>query len=108
MIGRRVANCVFCDDVRQEVGNKLSLMGVYSTEILFPMAPPIIYPKFAVVVWIISEVSDVPKKFSIRILVPPEGTEIGRIEAEGEPLFVTPPDKLAKYATIRMVIPMAN
>lgn len=106
----RVASCIFCDDIRAEVGNKLSLMGIYGTDILFPMAPPIMFPKFGIVVWIISDIGDIPSKFSIRILGPPDRSEIAKVEAEGEPLFTnTPkPDEFSKHATIRMIIPIAN
>lgn len=34
----RINNCILCDDIRSEVGNKKSLMGVYSKEIAFAVA----------------------------------------------------------------------
>ena len=108
MANPRVAACIFCDDVRAEVGNKLSLMGIYATDILFPMAPPVAYPKFVAVVWIISDIGDVPKKFSVRILAPPDRLELVKVEAEGEPLFTIEPDEFSKHATVRLIIPMMN
>ena len=33
-----INNCILCDDIRSEVGNKKSLMGVYSKEIAFAVA----------------------------------------------------------------------
>ena len=36
---------VFCDDIRQEVGNKLSLMGVYFGDLYFPTPFPNSLPK---------------------------------------------------------------
>ncbi|WP_225031778.1 hypothetical protein [Paraburkholderia sp. XV] len=35
----RVAYSHFCDDVRPELGNKLSVMGIYSGELFVPVAP---------------------------------------------------------------------
>lgn len=34
----RINNFILCDDIRTEVGNKKSLMGVYSKEITFSVA----------------------------------------------------------------------
>ncbi|MBB2930992.1 DUF6941 family protein [Paraburkholderia silvatlantica] len=47
----RVAYCHFCDDVRLEVGNKSSLMGVYGGDLQVPSFPYVL-PKFAVVTFI--------------------------------------------------------
>ena len=35
----RHAYCSFCDDVRLEAGNKLSIMGIYGGELVVPVAP---------------------------------------------------------------------
>jgi len=35
----RFLSTVFCDDVRQEVGNKLSFMGVYGPQLVVPAFP---------------------------------------------------------------------
>ena len=35
----RTLQTIWCDDVRMEVGNKMSLMGIYSTELLVPTFP---------------------------------------------------------------------
>ena len=42
---------VICDDVREEVGNKLSLIGLYRREIKFK-AIPVVIPKIAFVVFL--------------------------------------------------------
>ena len=34
--------CIFCDDVRQEIGGKLSFMGVYDDKMLVPSFPSIV------------------------------------------------------------------
>jgi len=48
---KRVAYCHFCDDVRVEIGNKTSLMGIYGGELLVP-AMPTMLPKLAVVIFV--------------------------------------------------------
>ena len=35
----RTFHTIWCDDVRMELGNKMSLMGVYSSELLVPTFP---------------------------------------------------------------------
>ena len=44
MTGQRTVIAQFCDDVRQEIGNKFSLMGCYGTDLYVP-AFPITLPK---------------------------------------------------------------
>ena len=44
MTASRIVIAQFCDDVRQEVGNKFSLMGCYGTDLFVP-AFPITLPK---------------------------------------------------------------
>lgn len=49
--GRTARRCdaIYCDDVRQEAGNKLSYMGVYSTDMYVSKLPALL-PKFCVVI----------------------------------------------------------
>jgi hypothetical protein len=99
--------CLFCDDVRLEVGNKPSFMGVYAADLLFTAAPPIVLQKLAVIVWIISDRDNPPKRFTIRILMPPNRQEIARMDAEG-PTFAEQPDELSKCAFVRALIQLMN
>jgi hypothetical protein len=43
---------LFSDDIRQELGGKLSVMGIYQADMIYPEATtfPIIVPKFAILV----------------------------------------------------------
>lgn len=43
----RYVICDFCDDVRQEIGNKISLMGLYSSDMIFESFP-VVLPKFCI------------------------------------------------------------
>lgn len=46
----RYAYCHFCDDIRHEVGNKMSLMGIYNGELHVPILP-ISLPKLSIAVF---------------------------------------------------------
>jgi hypothetical protein len=83
----RVGHCVFCDDIRMEIGNKMSLMGVYSGVILFSGPPPAVMPKFGIVTWIISDRDDVPTKLAISIIAP-DGTELAKMEQNDAQLLI--------------------
>ena len=76
----RVATCFFFEDVRQEVGNKFSLMGVFQSDsIITPIKPPVAFPKFGLGIWLFSDIGDEPSDFTIRLLGPPNRTELVRI-----------------------------
>lgn len=43
---------IFCDDIRQEIGGKRSIMGMYDAEMSFTDNPPYILPTFcALITW---------------------------------------------------------
>jgi hypothetical protein len=109
----RTAFCLFCDDVRMEVGNKPSYMGVYAGgELQFPADLPadlpILLPKFAIVIWILSAVDDTPQRLTVRVYTPPGRTEIIQFEA---PLDATPyaqvyPD--SDRVSLNLTLPITN
>jgi hypothetical protein len=41
---------LFCDDIRMEVGGKISVMGVYQADMILPQEPPFTLAKFAILV----------------------------------------------------------
>lgn len=104
MAAPRVANCIFCDDIRLEMGGKFSLMGVYGSDMIFPAAPPVLLGKWGIVVWLISDVDDVPQKMSVSVLAPPDKTEIAAKDFDQMP----PPEHQegATKMNIRLVLPM--
>jgi hypothetical protein len=73
---------IVCDDVRQEVGNKVTVVGVYSDEILIPAPPswPVILPKLGVFLRIKPFEDFVPKNFEVRFLH--DGKQIGLATGE--------------------------
>jgi hypothetical protein len=88
MASPRVAHCVFCDDIRQEIGNKISLMGIYSGEMIFPVKPPVVLPKFGIVAWVIADIDDPIQTISVSLNVPPNLTEI--LRTESGPIVMVP------------------
>ena len=66
-------NTVLCDDVRNEVGNKLSLIGVYTKDIVFNEIPAI-YSKLCFVI-IIKELKELFTDVKL-ILKSPESSNL--------------------------------
>jgi hypothetical protein len=87
----RVAMCLFCDDIRAEVGNKISLMGIYGGDLIINTAPqPTLITHFGVVIYVISDVSDVPRKISVTVHVPPDRVEIAKLDMGDMPALQNP------------------
>ena len=61
---------ILCDDVRNEVGNKLSLMGVYQQDILVHQFPTVLRSISLVVFF--TELKKPISNFDIRLLLPKE------------------------------------
>ncbi len=95
----RIATSIFCDDIRQEIGNKLSLMGIYAEEIIFP-APPPAPLHICAVVWVTSDIDDPPQQLVIRVQLQPEGTELLRIIAGRPTMAATPPANATRMTVI--------
>jgi len=64
---RRQISTIFCDDIRQEVGGKLSLMGVYSG-VMFLQALPATLPKLCVSLTALTSTECPFQKISFKIL----------------------------------------
>ncbi len=56
---RRYIHGVFCEDVREEVGGTISLIGVFQTPAVNPSSPyPVMFPKLAIVFWVVCPISE--------------------------------------------------
>lgn len=66
MTDRRI-EVVYCDDIRAEVGNKHSLIGVYTGD-LFISTMPVVLPKLCAWVNVITPVSSPFSELRIRVL----------------------------------------
>lgn len=80
----RYAYTMFFDDVRQEIGNKLSFMGWYPTDLVVPGSPlagvPMILPRFVICTWLVCAWGDNPEWVTVRVYGPPGKTEIAKKE----------------------------
>jgi hypothetical protein len=75
-----MAFCQFCDDVRMEIGNKPSFMGLYSGQMVFPEQPlegtPVIIPRLVIIPWLFTAREDPPQKLNVILYGPPGKTII--------------------------------
>lgn len=103
----RVAHCVFCDDIRFEMGNKISLMGIYTGVLNVDQSFPLALPKFGVVVWVISDFDDFPANM-ITTIVLPGGHELVRLESPTS-MAPVPPElqEGAQKAILSQAIPLS-
>lgn len=62
----RYLHTIYCDDVRLEVGNKQSLMGMYFGDLFVPEFP-ITLPKLCIVVNLVTPVDKPLKELTIRV-----------------------------------------
>lgn len=62
----RHVEVIYCDDIRNEIGGKISLMGIYAGDMIVPSIP-LILPKLCIVITVITESSDPFQKLSARI-----------------------------------------
>ncbi len=64
-MNERRLDAIFCDDIRQEVGNKRSYMGVYTGDLVVSSPLPVIMSKLAIVVSVRTLIVDPFKKLEI-------------------------------------------
>lgn len=63
----RYLHAIYCDDIRYEMGNKQSLMGIYTSDLWIPEAPAIL-PKLCVIANIATPLDKPFTKLIIRIM----------------------------------------
>jgi len=108
---------IFCDDIREEVGNKLSFMGVYSADMTVPVVP-IILNKLCIVVRAITENSDPFESLKVSVFQGDDRIELittgqialpdANLDSNKSPLqviqltFMLSPFQIDKETTIRV------
>ena len=70
----RHVEVTYCDDIRQETGNKVSLMGVYSTDL--NVTAPVMLARLCIAVKVVTDISDPFTSVSIRVLQGEDHVEI--------------------------------
>lgn len=63
----RYVHTIWCDDIRQEVGNKPSFMGVYSDGIVLPSLPVVI-PRLCVYSWIATPIEKPFHSLALKVI----------------------------------------
>ncbi len=78
----RVLTAIFCDDIRHEVGNKMSFMGCYQNELFVPTAP-IALAKLCVYVTLLTPIARPVRSLRFRVLMD-DDKELARVEIPDE------------------------
>ena len=84
---------ILCDDVREEKSNKLTLVGVYSKDIVFKEIPSI-YPKLCLVIFV-EGIKDLFANVKVILKVP---------ESEDIVIIMKPPQKISLNNNINLVL----
>lgn len=66
MTSRYIYN-IWCDDVRHEIGNKPSFMGVYTGKMVLPRTPMIV-PKICVFIWAVTDKENPFTSLTVKLL----------------------------------------
>lgn len=80
----RLLTAIFCDDIRPELGNKLSFMGCYQSELVVQMTP-VALPKLCVFASILTP-KERPFKSLVLRVVQDDNVELARIDIPEESL----------------------
>lgn len=99
----RFVHAIFCDDIRQETGNKVSFMGCYQGELFVPLMP-LALPKLCVYVTISTLVARPLKALTIR--VDQRETKLVTIEIPSEDLarLAPPPQEDATRILVNAIV----
>lgn len=66
---------IYCDDIREEVGGKTTLVGTYGGEMTIFGSPPVKLAKFCVLIFIRLDPADIPPEIIVRVLRLERGDE---------------------------------
>jgi hypothetical protein len=64
----RYLDVIYCDDIRNEVGNKFSYIGIYTRELNIPSVP-LLLPKLCIVVKVVSDINDPIESVVVRVVI---------------------------------------
>lgn len=104
MIEGRFLHVMFCDDIRQELRNKYSLVGCYGPDLLVQELP-VVLPKLCMLVEAVTPVAHPFKRLTLRILLSEDLVEESEIE-----MNLTPPpglDPAIHLQTTRFMVILA-
>jgi hypothetical protein len=79
----RFGYSIFCDDIRNEPGEKLSFVGCYNGVIFVPPTFPLVLPRFCIHIHIVSPATEPYESIAVRCYAPCEDAPI--VEEPVEP-----------------------
>jgi hypothetical protein len=77
-VNDRFVHTLWCDDIRQEVGNKTSFMGVYTGGLVLPSLPALL-PRLGIWTWVTTSIDQPFKTLSMQI-VRDDGSKLADLE----------------------------
>jgi hypothetical protein len=96
----RILTAIFCDDIRHEVGNKMSFMGCYQGELFVPAVPTGL-SKLCIFATALTPIERPFKSLTFRIVMD-DNVELARLEIPTE-AFSAMPDVVDETATRKSV-----
>lgn len=84
----RYVHTIWCDDIRQEIGNKPSLMGVFTGGILLPAVPGAL-SRLGVYTWVVSPIDKPIESLQLQV-IRDDGLVLAEIKQEGPPHSALP------------------
>jgi hypothetical protein len=84
----RILTAIFCDDIRHEVGNKMSFMGCYQSELFVPTTPTGL-AKLCIFATAMTPVARPFKSLTFRVMLD-EQTELARLDVPSDGLSNAP------------------
>jgi Family of unknown function (DUF6941) len=100
----RLADFIVCEDIRFEIGNKVTLVGIYGEEIRFAASPatPVVWPllfRMGIFARVRCDPASLPDRFKISILH--EARAIGTIEG---PIVISRPEHAIHLTTMNQIL----
>src|ERR1700732_4431798 len=100
---------IFCDDIRQEIGGKITFIGSYGTEMVVQGVFPAVLAKFAFGITFMQRRSVFEPKIGLRIFMPGDADDAPSITADmthpnpEDALKNLPPSKPGEIPSIAMM-----
>lgn len=88
------AHTIFCDDIRQEVGNKLAFLGVYRS-FLFCHEIPVTLPKLCVATYVSLPLDCEAESVRLKVVKLMNGSEVGELASTESALTAVSKDRIA-------------
>ena len=106
----------FCDDIRNEVDGKVTLVGCYGADMVFPYPFPVLLPKLGLAVQFAEKTDAKSEALKLEIFFPGDPDDTPSIAVDVPPIeVVTPPEVLAqrdddtrKMGSINLILSPVN